>query len=326
MRDGASDTSAAIIPFPNGSDRDPLARAGHDVMTMLRRPAVAAAENLQPAVADKLSVGRRDAEGQTKELEADIWHGERSQDTLELLRKLARTSSSDDRTRHTQAAHPGAAPPGYRTLLARMPTARRPTRRQTALLAIIGCSAVLAAGVTVFLWSRLPAQDSEPRIETSTPVATPSEPAAVPTQQARADLSSVQTAMAECDLEAAKNPFTLYFLAIPIVLGSDARQSSERYEEDYESYSLMPSQAMLDGLRDRSLVLASTPFRYAIIDSATGTTKTWSTATGMSKFTHDTTAFSKFRVRFGVAGKDPKWSNEYPRRVGECYWVNVRLR
>ena len=32
---------------------------------------------------------------------------------------------------------------------------------------------------------------------------------------------------------------------------------------------------MLDGLRDHSLTVNSKPFRYAIIDSATGKTKTW---------------------------------------------------
>ena len=133
--------------------------------------------------------------------------------------------------------------------------------------------------------------------------------------------------MADCEREAAKNPFALYFLVVPIALDKDVRQSPEQFEENYGSYSLMSSKAMLDGLHDRSLTLVSTPFRYAIIDSATGITKTWGTATGVSKFTHDggTTAFSKFRVAIDVAGRDPKWTSEFRRRTGVCYWINVRF-
>jgi hypothetical protein len=133
--------------------------------------------------------------------------------------------------------------------------------------------------------------------------------------------------MAQCDLEAAKNPFALYFLVMPVVLGKEARKSSSRSEEDYASFSLMPSTAMLDGLRDRSLTLSVTPFRYAILDNASGKIKAWSATTGVSKFTHDDTGgFSKFKVRIDVSGNNAKWSNEYRRRAGECYWVNVRLR
>ena len=231
-----------------------------------------------------------------------------------------------DRTRHIEAALRSAVAPWYRSLIAKIPTARRPTKQQTALLAIVGCSGVLAAGVTLFLWSGISAPDSEPRNETSIPVATASEPTAIPTKRARPEISSVKMAMAECDLEAAKNPFALYFLVVPVMPGSEACQSSLPFEEDYESFSLMPSTAILDGLRDRSLTLSLTPFRYAILEGATGKTKTWTAATGVSKFTLDTVAFTKFRVRIDVSGKDPKWSNEYQRRAGECYWVNARLR
>ena len=132
--------------------------------------------------------------------------------------------------------------------------------------------------------------------------------------------------MAQCNREAAKNPFALYFLVVPVGLGSETA-IPRRDQKTYASFFLMPSTAMLDGLRDGSLTISLTPFRYAILDSVSGKTKAWGATSGVSKFTHDDTGgFSKFKVRIDVSGNDARWSDEYRRRAGECYWVNARLR
>jgi hypothetical protein len=341
MRDRASDTSASIAPAPSGSSADLLETATHNVVTMRQQPAVVAKRNRQHAMSGdhEPSLALRAVEHQAEAPATDVSHSDRSQHTLDLLRELARKITDHDRTQSIQAARPDPALPWHGTLVAMIAewvdrsadaprtTARERTGRPAALFAIVACLALLAAaGLTAFLWSRTPVHRSEPPAKTAVPVVAPSKPAVVPAELARPDIVSIQKAMAECELEASKNPFTLYFLVIPVVLGNDARQSPEQFEENYGSYSLMSAKTMLDGLRDRSLTLTPASFRYAIIDSATGNMKGWSAATGVSKFTHDSTAtYSKFRVAIDVSGKDPKWSNEFSRRTGVCYWINVRF-
>src|SRR5207244_13619707 len=95
-------------------------------------------------------------------------------------------------------------------------------------------------------------------------------------------------------------------------------------DEEDDSCFLAASKSVLDGLRDQTLAVNATSYRFAIIDSATGKTQIWIAASGPSKFTHsDTLAFSKFRVGFDVPNKGLRWSNEYARRAGVCYWVNA---
>ncbi|MEI8152896.1 MAG: hypothetical protein WCG92_15020, partial [Hyphomicrobiales bacterium] len=179
-------------------------------------------------------------------------------------------------------------------------------------------------GAAALLWSWTPAREVEQPIETAIPILNPAESSTA--QNAQSVALSVQRAMGECDIEATKNPFGLYFLVTAAVPGSAAPQSKDRPADDYETFSLTTSTAMLDGLRDGSLTLNTKPFRYSIIDSASGKTKTWNVTAGVSKISHDdNVAFSKFKVGVDASGKAPKWSNEYSRRTGTCYWVNIRL-
>ena len=284
--------------------------------------------------------------------------------TLELLQALARTSDggqappapgaqADAAHRPAPSAYPAAmrrgtaapARPGRRGFAAMIsaltfgnrgadaarPAARRARSRWTVPIVISGCCAIVAAGAAAFLWSRLPdRQDtpaSEPQAEIAGPVAVPSAPPAAPATQARPNLQAIQSAMAECDSEAQKDPDTLYFLVTPIMRISDAPQWTVHQWEDYSSFLLLASNAMLEGLRDGLFTVNTTPFRFAIIDSATSKTQTWDAATGVSKFVHkeEKSGFEKFRLGFDVPGKGPQFSNEYPRRPGVCYWVNVRF-
>jgi hypothetical protein len=237
--------------------------------------------------------------------------GDPSQDALELLQALARGSNRDNPTSHPQARRADAAPPWY---------------KRTGLYVSIGCAATVAAGATLFdNWSRRPAHDSMPATQTSAPRTVPAAPSAVVPEQTSPEIASVRTAMDQCDRQAASNPFSLYFLVIPVVSAGDARQWLAPIEEDYGSYSLLQSQPLLDGLRDRTLTLSSAPFRYFIVDSASGKIKSWSAETGVSSFKLDEAGFSKFKLGFDGSDQKPKWSKEFPRSAGVCYWVNVRL-
>ena len=199
--------------------------------------------------AHKPSIGLQNAQDQPKALDADIGPGDRSQDALKLLQELARKNSAS-RTLSTPAAQLDKTLRSYPSIVGKIvelnpavrnaephPPARGDTNRQKARLAIAGYSAILLAGVTgLFLWSRIPAHDSERR----------SEPYAIPTVQARSDVPSVQTATEECDLAASKNPFATYFLMTPNAHSGNVRQAAELSREDYGWYSLMSLKARLE--------------------------------------------------------------------------------
>jgi hypothetical protein len=263
-----------------------------------------------------------------------------TEDALELLRSLAHGCDKSERAPRMPDASPDAVPSWSRRLAALAAVAktnagsarspRLPARgergREAALVAAVGAAAFIAAAVAGALLLSRGSEHAAPRVEVSPPAAAPAKPAAAPAADAPAVAQTVQTAMAECDQEAEKNPDALHFLVTPIMPAGDAFRLSAEAREEYDSYSLVTAKAMLEGLQDGSLALNARPFRFAIIDSATGQTQTWSAATGMSKFTHkDAAAFSKFRVGFDIPDKGPQWSNEYPRRAGVCYWVNVRF-
>ena len=76
MRDGASDTSATIIPFPNGSGSDSLDHAGQDVLAKLQYAAGIAEQNTQHAVslAHQAAMQLRVAEDKVARLEAEMWN------------------------------------------------------------------------------------------------------------------------------------------------------------------------------------------------------------------------------------------------------------
>jgi hypothetical protein len=260
--------------------------------------------------------------------------------TLDLLRNLARRGDGAGRAAHDAQITAAAASISLRTLAGtaarlkedahgaglRWPAAHVERAWQMALIAIAGAAVFLAAAGAAFLLSRGADRASELHRQIVAPIATPSEPAASSTMDAEAALQSVQTAMAECDQQAQRDPDTLYLLVIPIVPAGDAFRLSAEMKEEYDSFTLVTSKSMLAGLQDGSFALNARPFRFAIIDSATGKTQIWSTATGVSKFTHrDAAAFSKFRLGFDIPDKGPQWSNEYPRNAGVCYWVNVRF-
>jgi len=190
---------------------------------------------------------------------ADIEPSHPSQDPLKLLQELARKSSSFDQTQHTPPAQPDTTLASYLTVVGtiddlngadRNAEPAPPARggRKLARFAIAACFAILAAGIAgFFLWDwTIPALDREPRTDTTVIVAAPPERPADPEVLSRPVIPSVETAPAECDLAAWKNPFTTYFLVAPNALGSQVRQASQMSGEDHGWYSLMSLKARLE--------------------------------------------------------------------------------
>lgn len=151
------------------------------------------------------------------------------------------------------------------------------------------------------------------------------------TASGAADLRAIEKAMAECDLEAAKNRDALYFLIVPAV--SPTKDYSPwaplSVGDIGTSVILLRSKDALDGLRNGSLTVYSAPFKFSIIDSGTDVAYDWPAVTGVAKFAKlDAAAISGFRVRFGFAdfvGDTPS-NFRFPRDKGVCYWVSALLR
>jgi hypothetical protein len=256
-------------------------------------------------------------------------------DTLALLKTLAETRSGE----------PAADPIGQGKRL-RQPPASRIDRLMTVLdrnprsaWAGIAVLAVLVFGaLAAVLWDITTSQHNAREAHTpaaiqaptaaAVPVPAPSTPAAI-SDAVAADIQSIIKAMKDCDDEAAKDPDTMYFLVIPL---SPAKSSVEEWlaqGESYDSFILLPSKVMVDGLGNRSLVPRPVQYSLSLFDTATRRRYLLGAATGVLKSTQRNAAWlGSFRLGFDLTGtgENPKWSNEFTRRKGVCYWVNVIFR
>jgi hypothetical protein len=194
------------------------------------------------------------------------------------------------------------------------PLPRRPRRRFGALLpsrrAMLAMGALLAiavaaAGAASVWWS----QNRAPAPET-------------------ASADALAKAMAECDVEAAKNPDTLNFLVIPLTPGASNNQTSPPTQAG-ESYLLLSAQDALNGLRNGSLMPYAGQYAFSIVEPATGTRHSWPPTTGPTKFA-EPDAGNLTSIKLGFAFTDvasaPKLSSEFLRQKGNCYWVSVLVR
>jgi hypothetical protein len=196
--------------------------------------------------------------------------------------------------------------------------------------AIVGVVLILFA--TRFFWSNsqrdLP---TPPKSEPSPAVVKPAEPiVARPIALAASDIPTIKRAMADCDMEAAKNPDGLYFLVTPLAPATleAATSLAPPAADNYGSFSLVPSQAMFSGIEGDSLKFTKSQIEFSIIDMQTTQIKQWGSAMmGPSMFTYpNADGFSKFQIGFDFGDKSVKWTSEYDRQKGNCYWVNVRLK
>lgn len=281
MSDSASDTSDAVIASPE--PRDPIGPAHphvpsptlvpsmgpgpkEDFVRRLQEIVAGSKANSKGAAkpAHEASIGLENEQVQPpdrpQEPDAEIGPDDRSQDALELLQALARKSGSDTGTLLTPAAQldiplapslPVAGLEDELSLAARDAAPQTPARnsrsRRTPWFAIAGCSAILASGVTgLLLWNGMIPAHLALRPATDVTVAAPSERPAAPAVQARPDIQSDQTAMAECGLAASKNPYAAYFLVTPNALGSNMGRTAMPSGEDYGFYSMMSLKSRLE--------------------------------------------------------------------------------
>ena len=248
MSDRASDTSEIVAKPSRSRDRAPLEAA--DIIRLLQQAAAGTRATSQRAADGTRmpSAGPEKTEGETGKPGADGTASAQSEDALELLQELAR-KSGDDQTRQAPvgaAASAAAICASTPTVAGVVPGDRRHDRRIEPDRALGGIAAAGArtqrppdgaarcrrmsgdAGGRrrgVFSsWDWIAADQPTAAVDAS--AAATSDPPAVAVVQARPNIP-VQTAMEECDAQAAKNPFTMYFLVSPVALGSDVRPDAD---------------------------------------------------------------------------------------------------
>ena len=154
--------------------------------------------------------------------------------------------------------------------------------------------------------------------------AAPSEPMA-PIALPGRDILSIKQAMTNCDEEAAHNPDGMYFLVVPVVPANiESATLLILPGEPFGSFSLIPSQALLSGLEDRSLNLSERQYEFSVVDTESAQIQKWTPASGASKFTQsDAIALSKFQMSFDFGNEKVIQTNQFDRQKGICYWANV---
>jgi hypothetical protein len=187
------------------------------------------------------------------------------------------------------------------------------------------------------IWDIMAPYDPARQAQMPAPVQAPAAPAAPTPTPADAtgrsaiatDIQSIIKAMKDCDDEAAKDPDTMYFLVIPLAPATRPVEEWTTKGETYDTFILLPSKVMMDGLGDRSLVPRSLQYFLSLYDTTTRLSYRLGAGSGVFKSAQRNAAWlGNFRLGFDLtgSGQNPKWSNEFSRRKGVCYWVNVMFR
>ncbi|HEY2137546.1 MAG TPA: hypothetical protein VGH49_16780 [Xanthobacteraceae bacterium] len=192
----------------------------------------------------------------------------------------------------------------------------------------IGAGIVLAVLFLVF-WGRHPLA---PGTEHATAPPAQEAPATAETPAGvTADIPAITKAMSDCDAVAAGDRDSLYFLVLPLLPANPNDQTwrANALQTIGNAYLLLSTQDALDGLRNHSLLLRPDRYTFSVLDSQTGQTYSWTSATRMSRLSfHDAGAVKTFKLGFdfSAAQTGAQWSAEIKRDPGTCYWVSALNR
>ncbi len=144
----------------------------------------------------------------------------------------------------------------------------------------------------------------------------------------------IERAIAQCEIEAARNAGTLYFLVIPVVAADGDPQAWMPKSNGTIGGSavLLGFRDTLDGLGTGSLRLVRRPFNFSILDPSTTQIYKWKPALGVHKFAiRDASAIAIATFKPGLeipTGSETRWADggTITREAGTCYWTGVLLR
>jgi hypothetical protein len=146
-----------------------------------------------------------------------------------------------------------------------------------------------------------------------------------------ADIPAITKAMSDCDAAAASDPDTLYFLVLPMRPAdpADRSWSALALQTVGSSYLLLSAKDALDGLRNNRLTLRPDRYTFSALDTESGQTYSWTSATGMSRLSRresGATKTLKLGFDFSEQQAGAQWSAEFKRERGICYWLSALIR
>jgi hypothetical protein len=145
------------------------------------------------------------------------------------------------------------------------------------------------------------------------------------------DLAAITKAMSDCDAEAIKLPDQLHFFVLPMLPSKGAENDWRNLalQEVGNTFLLLSAKDALDGLRDGKLVVRDGRYTFSVLDSATGQSYSWTSATRISRLSRPApkeVKSLKLGFDFSTTQAGPQWSNEFRRDPGTCYWVSVLVK
>jgi hypothetical protein len=192
-----------------------------------------------------------------------------------------------------------------------------PKRRGRLLIVTAVVAAVVLAAVVAVLFlfpgGRSPTQD-----------------VAAVDQGAGGDFGWLETAMKQCDEQAAKEPNGLHYLVIPLVDEPRDEPGWRRISiNDIGNAILIKAEDMLAGLKRKALRVSTDEYVFSARNEKTRDVLTWKPSTGVRKFVvNDAAGIEQFRVQFQSddVSRAINWGSIFERQAGNCYWVNAILR
>jgi hypothetical protein len=191
-----------------------------------------------------------------------------------------------------------------------------PVRARWSALAIatvlgLACLAVLAVAF-LLLYTRSPNQEG----------------AAV--DQRGGDFAWLETAMKQCDEQAANDTKGLHYLVIPLIDEPRDEPGWRRISiNDIGNAILINGEDMLAGLRRKALRISTDEYVFSARNETTKDVLTWKPSSGVRKFVvNDASGIQQFKVQFqsSDAARAINWGATFERQPGNCYWVNAILR
>jgi hypothetical protein len=223
----------------------------------------------------------------------------------------------------------------WRALVAALPPAHALVPRFGRLQFIfigISVGVLLIAAIGGIVGVRKPAQAPSAEVVPPLGPAAPSAPSSQSTPPSPAtDLAAINKAMSDCDAEAVKLPDQLHFLVLPMVPSKGAENDwrALALQEVGNNFLLLSAKDALDGLRDGKLVVRDGRYTFAVLDSATGQSYSWTSATRIARLSRPAPTEMKslkLGFDFSAAQTGAQWSAEFKRDPGACYWVSVLVK
>jgi len=270
------------------------------------------------------------------------------EEKLEALRALADNLGRQLRTTLPDAppstppprplpAAPPLAPSEWQAFRAGLPGARALVPRLRApQIAFVAIAAVVLGAAAIGTYIRHRGEAFAP----STLVVPPADQATAPVPSTPApstdeppppDVPAIKKAMSDCDAAAAHAPDSLFFLILPLLPthpgAGDWRPVALQTVGD--AYMLIGANDALDGLRDGKLKVRPGRYTFSVLDTQSGATYSWTSATGMIRLSRkDFGAVKLLELAFDFtqAQTGPQWSAQFKRDLGTCYWVIPLVR